>query len=65
MKKFAISLFALVAISGAAFAAADDNVPAFEHNSFVAGTVDTSALASVVMRKDSNVPNYINQSQLR
>ncbi len=65
MKKFAVSLFALVAISGAAFAAADDNVPAFEHDRVVVGSVDTNALADFNMDKDAGIPNYINRSQLR
>ena len=72
MKKIAVSLIALAAISGAAFAAdgADNNVPAFEHNpgnSVSTGieSTDTSALAAGAAKSGSDIPNYINRSQLR
>ena len=72
MKKIAVSLIALAAISGAAFAAdgADNNVPAFDHNpgsnvSTGIESTDTSALAAGAAEKGSDIPNYINRSQLR
>ena len=72
MKKIAVSLIALAAISGAAFAAdgADNNVPAFDHNpggnvSTGVESVDTSALADAAAENGSDIPNYINRSQLR
>ena len=72
MKTISLSLIALAAIAGAAFAAdgADNNVPAFDHtpgNNVSTGTVsaDTSALADVSAKDGSDIPNYINRSQLR
>ena len=71
MKKFAVSLIALAAISGATFAAdgADNNVPAFDHtpSKVVASQTVVDAEAFAVVRKDagSERPNYINGSQLR
>jgi hypothetical protein len=72
MKKFAVSLFALAAISGAAFASngADNNVPAFDHTpgakmSVYSNSVDGHALAVSGQDKISEIPNYINRSQLR
>jgi hypothetical protein len=72
MKKIAVSLIALTVISGAAFAAdgADNNVPAFDHNpgsnvSTEIESADTSALADVAVESGSDIPNYINRSQLR
>ena len=74
MKKFAVSLFALAAISGAAFAAADDHARAFDYTpsmvgsadtSSKAGSVDTSALSTMGSIDKSDKPNYINGSQLR
>lgn len=72
MKKIAVSLIALAVISGAAFAAdgADNNVPAFEHNpgnhvSTAIKSADTSALADAAAKSGSEIPNYINRSQLR
>ncbi len=66
MKKFAVSLIALAAISGAAFAAADDRARAFDYTTSMAGSVDTNAAADVVTKVEgSDIPNYINRSQLR
>ncbi len=70
MKKFAVSLIALAAISGAALAQGSQNhVPAFDHNpQFVGVTqtvVDTDALAVIGSDARSERPNYINGNQLR
>ncbi len=70
MKKFAVSLVALAAISGAALAQGSQNhVPAFDHNpQFVGVTqtvVDTDALAVIGSDARSERPNYINGNQLR
>jgi hypothetical protein len=67
MKKFAVSLFALAAISGAAFAAngADNNAPAFDYTPSKAGSADTSALSTMGSIDKSDKPHYINGNQLR
>ena len=65
MKKFAVSLFALAAISGAAFAAADDHARAFDYTPSNVGSADTSALSTMGSIDKSDKPNYINGSQLR
>ncbi len=65
MKKFAVSLFALAAISGAAFAAADDHARAFDYTPSKAASVDTSALSTMGSIDKSDKPNYINGNQLR
>jgi hypothetical protein len=66
MKKIAISLFALAAATGTAFAAADDHVKAFEHNPpVVAETIDANPLAEMIANGGSDIPNYINRAQLR
>ena len=65
MKKFAVSLFALAAISGAAFAAADDHARAFDYTPSEAGSVDISALSAMGSIDKSDKPDYINGNQLR
>ncbi len=65
MKKFAVSLIALAAISGAAFAAADDHARAFDYTPSKVGSVHTSALSTMGTINKSEKPNYINGSQLR
>jgi hypothetical protein len=70
MKKFAVSLIALAAISGAALAQGSQNhVPAFDHNPQAVGAsqtvVDADALAVIGSDARSERPNYINGNQLR